>query len=85
MKKIYYTILGWIRGDMFLIGKHSADALSSFESTLNSLKAIEVNIAKTVDKKQAKADALPKHIAQLAATKEKNGRIANKISEFLND
>lgn len=84
MKKIYYTILGWIRGAMYTIGKDSSDALSAFEGTLNNLRDIEARIERESAKKQRKADQLAKDVASLAATKEKNNRIANKISEFLN-
>lgn len=85
MKKIYYTILGWIRGEMYLIGQHSSDALASFQSTLNSLNEVETRINAAAAKKKAKADKLAQQVASLAATKEANARIASKIASFLND
>ena len=85
MKKIYYTILGWFASEMALISKHSANALSSFEDTLNSLKEVEARILKATSKKEAKAEQLAKEVALLASTKAKNARIATKIQEFLND
>ena len=84
MKKIINTIWGWIKGEMYVIEQRSANALGAFQEVMDDLKVVEARIESSVAKKTAKADKLAKEVAALAATKEKNSRVANKINEFLN-
>lgn len=83
MKKVILAIWAFFAGEMALIERQSKNALGTFQTVVDDLKATEAKIQSVIKKKQDAISELTRHREVLEATKVANAKIQSKINEFL--